>query len=175
MNNILEKNFVSMNGILTIVFGLVALFFPGLTLATLGILFSIVILIGGIMLTAGSLRIRKINHRWYILLLEGIIGILIGIIILARPELVATVFVTIIGLWALIIGLVFLFTYIKSRLSSFSNTFMLTISVLSLLTGIFIIINPFESTRIITIFIGIYAIIYGLFSVIHSSRIYRTY
>lgn len=175
MNNILKKNFVSINGILAIVFGLVALFFPGLTLATLGILFSIAILIGGIMLTTGSLRIRKINHRWYILLLEGIIGILIGIIILARPELVATVFVTIIGLWALIIGLVFLFTYIKSRLPSFSNIFMLIISVLSLLTGIFIIIDPFESTRIITILIGIYAIIYGLFSVIHSSRIYRRY
>jgi len=127
------------------------------------------------MLITGSLRIRKINHRWYILLLEGIIGILVGIIILARPELVATVFVTIIGLWALIIGLVFLFTYIKSRLPSFSNTFMLIISILSLITGIFIIIDPFESTRIITILIGIYAIIYGLFSVIHSSRIYRIY
>jgi len=175
MNNILKKNFVSINGILAIVFGLVALFFPGLTLATLGILFSIAILIGGIMLITGSLRIRKINHRWYILLLEGIIGILVGIIILARPELVATVFVTIIGLWALIIGLVFLFTYIKSRLPSFSNTFMLIISILSLITGIFIIIDPFESTRIITILIGIYAIIYGLFSVIHSSRIYRIY
>jgi uncharacterized membrane protein HdeD (DUF308 family) len=175
MNNILKKNFVSINGILAIVFGLVALFFPGLTLATLGILFSIAILVGGIMLIAGSLRIRKINHRWYILLLEGIIGILVGIIILARPELVATVFVTIIGIWALIIGLVFLFTYIKSRLPSFSNTFMLIISILSLITGIFIIIDPFESTRIITILIGIYAIIYGLFSVIHSSRIYRIY
>ena len=173
MNNILKKNFVSLNGILAIVFGLVALFFPGLTLATLGILFSIAILIGGIMLTTGSLRIRKINQRWYILLLEGIIGILIGIIILARPELVATVFVTIIGLWAIIIGLVFLFAYLRSKLPSFSNIFILIVSVLSLLTGIFIIVNPFESTRVITILIGIYAVIYGLFSVIHSLRIYR--
>jgi uncharacterized membrane protein HdeD (DUF308 family) len=50
------------------------------------------------LLTIGALRVKKTNDHWYLLLLEGIIGILISIIILARPELVATVFVTITGL-----------------------------------------------------------------------------
>jgi uncharacterized membrane protein HdeD (DUF308 family) len=77
---------------------LVALLFPGIMLVAPGIYFAISILIGCILLTIGALRVKKTNDHWYLLLLEGIIGILISIIILARPELVATVFVTITGL-----------------------------------------------------------------------------
>ena len=98
---------------------------------------------------------------------------LIGIIILARPGLVATVFVTIMGLWAIIIGLIFLFTWLRAHLPPFSNTFVLIISIVSLLTGVVIIINPFESTRVITVLIGVYALIYGLFSVINALQTKR--
>ena len=101
---------------------------------------------------------------------EGTIGILVGLIILIRPELVATVFVTVMGIWALIIGLIFLFTYLKGHLPVYSNTFVLIVSIVSLLTGFIIILNPFESTRIVTVLIGIYALVYGLFSVIHSVK-----
>jgi uncharacterized membrane protein HdeD (DUF308 family) len=175
MKNRLRHYSICLNGVLAIIFGLVALFFPGITLVALGIYFAITILIGGIALTVGSVRVKESSRHWYFLLLEGIIGILLGIIILARPELVATIFVTIIGIWAIIIGLVFLFTWFKRSLPPFPNTFALIISILSLLVGLLIIINPFESTRIITILIGIYALIYGLFSVINSSKIYGKY
>jgi uncharacterized membrane protein HdeD (DUF308 family) len=173
MSNKFNRYYVSVNGVLAIIFGLVALLFPGITLVALGIYFAISILIGCILLTVGAFRVKKTNDHWYLLLIEGIIGILISIIILARPELVASVFVTIIGLWALIIGLVLLFSYFRGRLATISNSLVLIISVLSLITGLVIVLNPFESTRIITVLIGIYAIIYGLFSVINSSKVYR--
>lgn len=173
MKESVKRNFARLNGLLAIIFGLVALLFPGITLAALGIYFSVSIIIGGIMLISGSFRVRKSKRHWYFLFLEGIIGILIGIIILARPEIVATVFVTIIGLWALIIGLVFLFSFFKSHLPALSNTFILIGSIFSVVVGLIIIINPFESTRLITVFIGIYALIYGLFSLINTSRIVR--
>lgn len=168
------KNFrhylVSLNGVLAILFGLVALFFPGITLAALGVYFAISLMAGGISLITAAFRNRKINRKWQLIFLEGIIGVLIGIIILARPDMVATVFVTIMGLWAIVIGLIFLFTWFRAQLPPFSNTFVLIVSIISLLTGVVIIINPFESTRIITVLIGIYALIYGLFSVLNAAH-----
>jgi uncharacterized membrane protein HdeD (DUF308 family) len=67
------------------------------------------------------------NRRWQVYMLEGIIGILIGLIILVRLEVVATVFVTIMGIWALIIGFIFLFTFFRSHLPVWSNTFVLVV------------------------------------------------
>lgn len=162
--------FVSINGILAIIFGLVALFYPGITLAALGIYFAITLIVGGSSLIFGAIKNRNMDRRWKMYLLEGVVGILIGLIILIRPEVVATVFVTVMGIWALIIGFIFLFTFFRSHLAAWSNTFVLVVSIISLLTGFIIILNPFESTRIITVLIGIYALVYGLFSVIHSIR-----
>lgn len=165
------KNYiVSINGVLAIIFGLVALFLPGITLAALGIYFAISIVVGGLMLIIGAFRKEMRKKRRNLFLVEGIIGILIGIIILLRPELVATVFVTIMGIWALIIGIIFLGTFLRSNLPAYSNTFVLIISIVSLLTGLVIILNPFESTRIIIVLIGIYALIYGMFSIINSTK-----
>src|SRR6056297_1411905 len=167
----MKKNyFVSINGILAIIFGLVALFYPGITLAALGIYFAITLIIGGSSLIFGAIKNRNMSRHWKMYLLEGIIGILIGLIILIRHEVVDTVFVNVMGIWALIIGFIFLFTFFRSQLPAYSNTFVLIVSIISLLTGFIIILNPFESTRIITVLIGIYALVYGLFSVIHSIR-----
>lgn len=172
MKYFFRRNLKRLNGVLAILFGLVALISPGITLVALGIYFAISILAGGTMQIISSFNAKGRNPNWYLLLVEGIIGILIAIIILSRPELVATVFVTIIGIWALFLGLVFLFTYFKKRLPAFSNSFLLVISILSLVVGLVIIVNPFESTRIVTIMIGLYTLIYGIFSLINSSRNY---
>ncbi len=168
----MKNNITKLNGILLLIFGFVALFFPDITLKALGIYFAITVLIGGTGMIIGALRVKKYNPNWYMMLTEGIIGIIISFIIFAAPALLATIFVVIMGIWAIVLGLIFLFMYLKHSLPVFSNVFLLIISILSLLLGAFIILDPFESTRIVIILIGIYAIIYGTFSLIHSSKSY---
>jgi uncharacterized membrane protein HdeD (DUF308 family) len=173
MGNFFQRNLKRLNGVLAIIFGLVALFFPGITLAALGVYFAISILAGGVMQIISSFKLRSSNRHWYLLLVEGLIGILIAVIILSRPKLLATVFVTIIGLWALFLGLIFLFTYFKRQLPVFYNSFFLIVSILSLIMGLTIVVNPFESTRVVTVMIGIYTLAYGIFSMVNSSRNYE--
>ena len=168
----MKKNLTKLNGFLLVIFGLVALFFPGITIKALGIYFAITALIGGIVMTVGAVRVKKHNPNWYTMLAEGVIGILISFILFAAPQLLATVFVIIIGIWAIVLGLIFLFTYFKRTLPAFSNSFLLIVSILSLIVGAFVILDPFESTRLVTILIGIYTILYGTFSIINSSKSY---
>ncbi len=165
-----KRYFINLNGFLAIIFGLVAILFPGITLSALGIYFAFTILLGGISLIAGAIRLKNHSPAWYLLLPEGIIGLLLGILILSRPEVVATVFVVIIGIWALIIGAILIFSFFRTKNHGLTNIIVLLVGILSVITGGIIIFDPFESTRTITILIGIYALIYGLFSIIHASR-----
>ncbi|MFO7658341.1 MAG: DUF308 domain-containing protein [Bacteroidales bacterium] len=162
--------FTGLNGFLAIVFGLVALLFPTITLIALAIYFAISILIGGLVLTVGSVRIRNENPGWHLILIEGIIGMLIGIIILLRPEVSAAVFVTIIGIWAILLGLIFVTAWYRREMPKSEKGFLLITGILSLIFGLLITINPFEGSRVITVLIGVYAITYGLFSIITNNN-----
>lgn len=145
---------ISLNGILSIVFGLIALFFPAITLLALTIYFAISIFIGGLALTIGSIRIRNENSARIFILLEGIIKMLLGIIILLRPEVSAAIFVTVIGLWAIFLGLIFLMARVRRKIPKSEKVFLLLPGILSLIFGILIALNPFEGLRLITVLIG---------------------
>lgn len=168
--NIKNWNLAVVNGVLAIIFGLIALVFPGLTIAGLGIYFAITILIGGLSLIISVIRKKDSVSKWYYSLLEGVIGVLIGIIILARPESAAAFFIAVIGIWALFLGFVFLFSFYKKEKPGLVSSFHLVAGIVSVLLGFLIILNPFESTRVIAVLIGIYAIAYGTFSLVNSSK-----
>jgi len=162
--------FTGLNGVLAIVFGLVALLFPAITLIALAIYFAISMLIGGLVLTIGSVRVKNENPGWYLILLEGILGMLLGIIILLRPEISAAVFVTIIGFWAMLLGLILIIAWIRRKMPKSEKALLLITGTLSLIFGVLIALNPFEGSRVITVLIGVYAIAYGLFSIISNSK-----
>lgn len=159
-------------GILAIIFGLIAILFPGITLIGLAVYLAITLLIGGILLTISAIRSRERVSIWPLMLFEGAIGILIGIIILARPQEAAAFFLIIMGLWAMAVGLIFIISYFSIRLVEHLKPVYLIIGILSTVTGLIIILNPFESTRVIVILIGIYAIVYGIFSLVNARKAY---
>ncbi len=159
----------SLNGILVLIFGCIALFFPDVTIVALAVYFAIAILIGGAVLTINAVRIKKFSQSWKLMMLEGVIGILLGIVILSHPDLAATFLMIVIGLWALFIGAVFLYSFYKSTLPNSLKSFHLITGIISAILGIIIILNPFESTRLAVVLIGIYGIAYGIFSIVSNS------
>jgi len=173
--NLKDRLFSSSSGILAIIFGIIALAFPSITIFSLVIYFAITILIGGIILLVGSIRSKKINHNWQILLLEGLIGILFGIIILSQPQLAAVVFITLIGVWSLVIGTIFTIIYFKHNIPKKIRNIYLPVGLLSILFGLLIVVNPFEGPRMVIVLIGLYAIIYGVFSITNKSKNYSYY
>lgn len=162
------------NGILAILFGIIAILFPGITIIGLAVYFAITLLLGGILLTVSSVNNRKRFSNWQLMFIEGIVGILIGIIILARPETAAAFFIVIMGIWAMVVGLVFLISYFRLSLPSIIKPFHMITGIISILIGLIIMLNPFDSTRVIVILIGIYAIAYGVFSIINTRKGYTS-
>src|SRR3979409_1822851 len=95
----------TLRGILAIVFGLLALIFPGPTMLSLVILFSAYMLVDGVFGIIAAVRaIRRKEDRWGLLIFEGLLNIAVGILAFLWPGITVVAFVWLIAAWAIVTG-----------------------------------------------------------------------
>src|SRR6266568_2048470 len=90
-------------GIAAILFGILTFVWPKLTLSALVLLFGVFAVISGITAVAAALR-NTGEQGWGMLLFEGILSILAGVIALVWPNITALAFLYLLAAWAIIIG-----------------------------------------------------------------------
>jgi uncharacterized membrane protein HdeD (DUF308 family) len=156
---------ITLKGIVALIFGLVALFYPGMTVAVLTQVFGFMLLIAGVIFIVGAIFHTKHNQSWSSWLFEGIIDLIMGLIIIAFPIFAVGAFMILIAIWALIMGIWRI--YLAFKFTS-QRGILLFGGIISLIFGILVLINPFAGAGAIMIVIGIWAIIFGL-SVIFRS------
>jgi uncharacterized membrane protein HdeD (DUF308 family) len=91
-------------GIVAVLFGVVALVWPHLTLSVLVFWFGLFALISGITVVAAALRNTR-ERGWGLLLFEGILGILAGVVSLVWPAITALSFLYLLAAWAILTGM----------------------------------------------------------------------
>src|SRR6202022_1830246 len=70
----------TLRGVLGIIFGLIALIFPGPTILSLVLLFSAYMLVDGVFgIVSAARAIRHKEDRWGLLIFEGLLNIAVGI------------------------------------------------------------------------------------------------
>jgi uncharacterized membrane protein HdeD (DUF308 family) len=106
---------VALRGVLAIVVGLIAFFFPGVTLAFVIALFGAFALFEGVFLILSGIRNRRENARWWMLLIQGVISIGAGIFAFAAPLATAVALLYLMAAWAIASGLVEIIVAIRLR------------------------------------------------------------
>src|SRR5438876_12038658 len=91
-------------GIAAIVFGVIALRYPGLTVATLVLFFGAWVLIEGVFRVVGAIAGRASDPEWGFHLFIGIMGILNGFLTFRAPLIAALALFMYIVAWACLIG-----------------------------------------------------------------------
>jgi uncharacterized membrane protein HdeD (DUF308 family) len=94
---------LALRGVVAILFGLAALIWPSLTLAVLIILYGAYAVVDGAFAIVVGVRAGGGTQRW-LLLAEGALGVLAGLIALFWPGLTALVLLYIIAFWAIFGG-----------------------------------------------------------------------
>jgi uncharacterized membrane protein HdeD (DUF308 family) len=151
---------VGLRGLAAIIFGIVAIVWPGMTLAVLVLLFGAYALVDGILDIFAAFR-GGASHR-ILLLIEGIVGVLAGLAAFFWPALTALVLLYIIAFWAIITGVLEIVEAIRLR-RAISNEWALIIGgVLSVLFGIVLLAAPGTGALAVVFVIGVYAIIFGI-------------
>lgn len=92
-------------GVASIVFGALTLVWPGITAVVLLYLIAGWAVVRGILEIAAAFRLRKIIQGELVLILSGVISILLGLFLFARPGAGAVGMAWLIGVYALVFGL----------------------------------------------------------------------
>jgi len=160
-------------GILAILFGIVALVWPGWTILALIYVFGAYALIDGVMAVANSIQDRSASSNWWLLLIRGIIGIIIGLLVFFWPGLTAIVLFTLIGTWAIVIGVFeLLAAFVLPGDLRLEWSFVLG-GILSIILGLIFIRQPVVGMLSLVWVLGIFAVAYGLVQLVHALR-YRS-
>lgn len=154
-------------GIIAIIFGLFLTMWPGMTVATIVLLFALFAIVDGVVIVIMALARGKKEPRWSQLVPLGIVGIILGIIILLMPEISIIILIYFIAAWALITGLgEFVFALASKGLSSGMRWLYALGGILSVILGILIFVYPIGSTSVLIWVLGFYLLIYGIYAII---------
>jgi uncharacterized membrane protein HdeD (DUF308 family) len=146
-----------LRGMAALLFGLFALVWPGITLAVLVIIYGAYALVDGIFTIIAGFRSVD-GRRRALLLAEGIIGVIAGLIALAWPGITAVALLYIISLWAILGGLLRIVTAILLRREIQNEWAMAASGALSVLLGVILGVLPGVGLLSLTWLIGVFAL-----------------
>jgi uncharacterized membrane protein HdeD (DUF308 family) len=159
---------LALRGLIAVIFGVAALTWPGLTVLVLVAIFGAYALVDGIIAVIVSLQERNSLRRWWVLLLEGIVGILIGIATFLWPGITAIVLLSLIAVWAIITGIFEIAEAFSGHGTPGQEWAIGIAGILSIVLGILLIAQPGAGLLTIALLIGIYAIIFGIMLIIRA-------
>ncbi|EKS41543.1 HdeD family acid-resistance protein [Afipia broomeae] len=160
----------TLRGLFAIIFGCLALAFPGPTMLSLVLLFSAYMLVDGIAEIISAVRAIHRKTRWGFLIFAGLLNIAVGIGAFFWPGLTVLAFVLLVASWAIVTGVSM--TAAAFRLNIEHGRWWLVLGgVLSLAYGALLILTPLIGAIVLTWWMGAYALAFGIALVIFSFRL----
>ena len=151
-----------LRGIFAIIFGVLAWVWPGITLAVLAIFFGAYAFVDGIFLVINALGgWSKEQHHW-LLLLEGLLGVGIGIITFVNPAVTAIALLFYIAVWSVATGVLEIAAAIDLRKEVQGEGWMILSGIASILFGVLLMIFPGAGAMGLIWLIAAYAIVFGV-------------
>ncbi len=162
MLNLLARNWwmLVLRGVLAALFGIAAFVWPEITIEALVILFGAYTLVDGAFNVGAALMGRE--RYWGLLLLEGIFGVLVGILTFAWPGITALVLLYLIAGWAIATGLMEIFAAVQLRRQIQGEWLLGLGGILSIVFGVLLAIQPGSGAVALVWLIGGYAVVFGV-------------
>jgi uncharacterized membrane protein HdeD (DUF308 family) len=162
---------VLLRGILAILFGLVVLLLPELSISALVIIFGVFAIADGIFSIVSELRRYNELARWWVLVFEGIAGIVLGVGAMIWPQITANIFVYLLASWGLITGIFEILAAIRLRDELKGEWILVLTGITSIVFGCLLFLFPDAGMIALIWMIGLYAIFFGLLLITLSLRL----
>jgi uncharacterized membrane protein HdeD (DUF308 family) len=157
-------------GIASVAFGVLAFVRPGLALFLLATFFAAAILVDGAFNIVGAVQNRD-KDGWWLMLLIGLLGAVVGAYALLNPPLSMVAFVLIVAFQAILLGVFLVMLGYKYRKATTREWMLYLTGGLSVLFGVLVIARPAIGGVTIVYMIAAWAIVIGLLKVVFAMRV----
>ena len=152
---------LGLNGALSVAFGVVLLVWPGISLYALTILFGAYTLASGIVSLAASFSGAARGERGW-LAFSGLLGIVVGIVVFAWPDISALALLYVIGAYAVALGITAIIGAFSLPIDGSDTALLVLTGVVSVLFGIAMFAEPGEGALVVLALIAAFALISGV-------------
>jgi uncharacterized membrane protein HdeD (DUF308 family) len=160
-----------LRGILAILFGIVAFAVPGITLLALVTYFAAWLVIDGAFDIIHALQGRSGNKSWWMMLLEGVLEIAIGVLAFRAPGGATLVILFWISLWAIVGGVTRVALAIRLREEIQGEGWLALSGLISIVFGFLILSQPAEGALAVIWMIGAWALVVGVTLVLFAFKV----
>jgi uncharacterized membrane protein HdeD (DUF308 family) len=161
----------ALRGLVAVAFGVVALIRPEQMLQALILVFGAYALVDGIFTVIAGIASYRYFKRWWAVLLEGVAGIVIGLLTFFWPNITALALLYYIAAWALITGIFEIVAAIQLRRVITGEWALIFSGLLSMVFGALLFVFPAVGAVSMVWMIGVYAILFGITLIILAFRL----
>ena len=162
-----------LRGLVAILFGVVALFYPAAAFLSLVLVFGVFALFDGILTIVAAFAGNARSENWWWLIFEGIFGILVGVLTIWQPAAMGLAWIFIIAAWAIVTGVFEIFTAIRLRKVITGEWMLVVGGILSIVFGVLALTWPSSGALAIGTVAGAYGLIFGILFIVLAFRLRR--
>ena len=162
-----------LRGLAAIAFGVLAFVWPQITLTALVFLWGAYALVDGAFAIAAGVKSHGENKRWWVLLLEGILGVAAGLVAFLVPGITALALLILIAAWAMVTGAFEIAAAIQLRKHIKGEWLLALAGVASVLFALALLFNPAAGALALVWLIGAYSIVFGVLLIVLGVRLHN--
>jgi len=160
-----------LRGIVAIVFGALALAWPGATLVLLTAFIAAYALVDGIVALMYAFQLRPVFDRWWVLLIQGLISAAFGVLAFINPALSVAYIVIMVSLWMLFASIALFMLGRAQRAMGVSSNWSVVGSILSLALAVVAIAYPGLTVTAVIALIAWFALVIGVVQLLVAFRV----
>jgi uncharacterized membrane protein HdeD (DUF308 family) len=152
---------VALRGLLLLLLGLAAIFWPGVTLTVLVIWLGAGFLVNGAFALGAAIMGRDVAGRGW-LVLDGLLGIAAGIVTFLYPGITQVVLLWLVAGWAILSGILQIAAAVRFRRVIRGEWLLGLAGALTIVFGVLLVARPVVGLLTIALLLGWFAVFYGV-------------
>ncbi|HYZ63931.1 MAG TPA: HdeD family acid-resistance protein [Acetobacteraceae bacterium] len=171
-NAVLAQNWwvLALRGVFAIIFGIIAFAVPAAAMLALVLVFGAYSLLDGIANIVLAVRGARRHERWGLFLLNGVLGVLVGIGAALWPGITVLAFVFMVAAWAIISGALMLGAAMGLKIDH-GRWLLVFGGIVSLIYGVLLFAAPLVGALVLTWWVGAHALVFGVILLVLAFRL----
>jgi uncharacterized membrane protein HdeD (DUF308 family) len=163
----------AIQGLAAVIFGILTLVWPGISLHVMIVLFGAFAVVTGVMLLAASFDATQRRIQWGSLVALGILDVIGGVVTWFWPGMTAlTLLYQVVG-WAAVTGVVYVAASVQLRVALLHSRLLALAGLLSLALAGLLAVDPRSGLLSLIWLVDLYAIIGGVIELVFAFQVRR--